>query len=547
MKKRVFLSIFLTSFVTLLLTAAMVLAAVYSGLTNDVCSRLEAECERVSALVEGGRAGALELIGESCIDRITLVAPDGSVSFDNHADATGMENHANRPEIAEAKRNGTSRSERESETFGKKSYYYAKRLNNGSVIRAGATADSVIGAVAGVAPWIVFLLLLTLLVAAFLSNRLTRVFLAPVLGLDLHEPLKNEAYEELSPLLRRLERQNIQISEQMDELKRRQTEFDHVTAEMDEGLLLLSAEGDILFANRVVRELFPDDDVSGNYLRLCRDPEYVRAARLALNGKSARGRLKRNGRVYELTCSSAEGGAAAVFFLDVTEKEQSEQRRREFSANVSHELKTPLTGIMGFAEIIENGVAKPEDIPAFAGKIHSEAGRLLSLIEDIIRLSRLDETEDQTEFEPVELYGICRSVTENLSSKAESCGVTLALDGEPVTVPGQWQTLEQMFFNLIDNAIVYNRPGGSVTVTVGKSNGVPFVRVSDTGIGIEPKDQARVFERFYRVDKSHSKSTGGTGLGLSIVKHGALTHKAEVKLQSVPGEGTRIELVFPHI
>ncbi len=545
MKKRVFGSIFLTSFITLLLTAAMVLAAVYSGLTREVRSRLKDECRRISALVEEKQDDALEAVGDSCSDRLTLVLPDGMVRFDNQADTSEMGNHAERPEIIAARENGAGQSERQSETFGRKSYYYAQRLTDGSVLRVGTTTDSALGGVFTVLPWISFLLLLTLLIAGLLSDCLTRAFLGPIITLDLKDPIKNKAYDELSPLLRRIAKQNGQIAAQMEELQRRQTEFGHVTERMDEGLLLLSSTGDILFANRAVREMFPDDEVSGHYLRLCRDAEYIRVVSSALGGRSAHGRMGKNGRIYELTCGTTGDGAAALFFLDVTEHEQSEQQRREFSANVSHELKTPLTSIMGYAEIIENGIVKPEDISRFAGKIRSEAKRLLTLIEDIIRLSRLDEGGGGTVMEPVELYAICERVKENLLEKAGEYHVRLMLEGDKATVKGEPQTLEQMVFNLADNAIVYNKPEGDVVITVGMHDSAPFVRVSDTGIGIAHSDQERVFERFYRVDKSHSKSTGGTGLGLSIVKHGAAMHGTEIILNSVPDEGTQIELVFP--
>ncbi len=547
MKKRVFGSIFLTSFITLLLAAAMVLAAVYSGLTREVRLRLKDECERISALLEGKQEDTLEIVGKSYSDRLTLVFPDGAVMFDNKADISEMGNHAERPEIIAARENGAGQSERQSETFGRKSYYYAQRLADGSVLRVGTTTDSALGGVFTVLPWISFLLLLTLLIAGLLSDCLTRAFLGPIITLNLKDPLKNKAYDELSPLLRRIAKQNGQIAAQMEELQRRQTEFGHVTERMDEGLLLLSADGDILFANRAVRKMFPGDDVSGNYLRLCRDAEYMRVVGSALGGRSAHGRMDKNGRIYELTCGAAGNGAAALFFLDVTEREQAEQQRREFSANVSHELKTPLTSIMGYAEIIENGIVKPEDISRFARKIRSEAKRLLTLIEDIIRLSRLDEGGRQTVMEPVELYAICGRVKESLLEKAEEYHVSLILEGDKATVKGEPQTLEQMIFNLADNAIVYNKPEGNVIITAGMHGNAPFVRVSDTGTGIAPADQERVFERFYRVDKSHSKSTGGTGLGLSIVKHGAAMHGAEIILQSVPDEGTQVELVFPEM
>ena len=396
---------------------------------------------------------------------------------------------------------------------------------------------------------IVLIVLLALLVAALLASWLTHVFLAPIVALDLHDPLKNDAYDELSPLLQRMAKQNRRIEAQMSELKRRQAEFDDVTARMDEGLVLFSAMGDILFANRAVRALFPKDSASGGYLTLCRDPEYVRVVEEALGGESAHGRMEKDGRVYSLTASSVAGEgqshAAVLFVVDSTERDQAERQRQEFTANVSHELKTPLTSIMGYAEIMENGIVKPEDVAPFAGKIRAEAVRLLTLIEDIIRLSQLDEGGAPAPFEPVELLALCGTVRDRLQHKAAAHKVTLAVTGKPVTAQAQRRTLEQMVFNLADNAVAYNRAGGSVTIEAGAEGGAPFIRVSDTGIGIAPADQARVFERFYRVDKSHSKMTGGTGLGLSIVKHGAALHHAKIELQSALGVGTTITLRFP--
>lgn len=545
MKKRVFGSIFLTAFVILALTAVVILIAVYSSFTREIRTRLQDDCRRIAALLEERRADALTLANEIYGDRITLVAPDGMVLYDNQADAVNMGNHKDRPEILAAVQTGEGQSERQSETVARKSFFCAQRLSDGSVLRVGTTSDSALGAFFRVLPWIAALLLLTLLIAALLSCGLTRLFLAPILLLDLQHPLENKVYDELSPLLRRIAKQNKLLAEKMEELQRRQKEFDHVTAHMDEGLLLLSASGDILFANQTLRKLFPESNVSGNYLRLCRNPAYVRTVQSALKGKSAHSQLDKDGRIYELTCSAAEEGAAALFFLDVTAREQAEQQRREFSANVSHELKTPLTSIMGYAEIIENGLVKPEDLACFSGKIYFEAKRLLSLIEDIICLSQLDESGCQTIMETVDLYGVCNRVKEHLFAKSEKYQVTLTLEGEQALVQGQSQMLEQMIFNLVDNAIVYNKPKGNVSIAVGIRDAFSFVCVSDTGIGIALAEQTRIFERFYRVDKSHSKSTGGTGLGLSIVKHGAAIHGAEIHLQSVPAQGTQIELVFP--
>ena len=372
------------------------------------------------------------------------------------------------------------------------------------------------------------------------------------IGRLYYENYRDTADAFLAELCQQVTDANAHVAEmeaQMDELQRRQAEFDDITARMDEGLVLFSGKGMILFANHAARALFPHDSAEGSYLTLCRDANYIQVVEQALDGKGAHGKLERNGRIYELTASSVEENsawhAAVLLIVDITERERAEQQRQEFTANVSHELKTPLTSIMGYAEIIAGGIAKPEDVAPFAGKIRTEAQRLLALIEDIIHLSRLDEGGETVAFEPVELSALCDTVRDRLQSKAAGKGIALRIEGEPAAVSGQRRMLEQMIFNLTDNAINYNKPQGSVTLTTGTESGRPFVQVSDTGIGIAPADQQRVFERFYRVDKSHSKMTGGTGLGLSIVKHGAALHHAEVELKSVLGEGTCITLRFP--
>ena len=549
MRKRVFGSIFLTALITLLLTASLLLVAVHSGLSNDVRSRLASECSSIASTLQEEGLEELERIGRIYADRITWIGTDGDVLYDNEGNEDGMENHAERPEIADAFETGVGESSRLSDTLSEQTYYYALRLGDGTVLRCASTADSAFGALSTASPWIVLVVLLALLVAALLASWLTHVFLEPIVTLDLHAPLKNDAYDELSPLLHRMDKQNHKIASQLSELKRRQAEFDDITARMDEGLVLFSAQGDILFANRAVRALFPKDSAVGSYMTLCRDAEYIRVVEDALAGESAHGRMEKDGRVYSLTASSVaedgQGHAAVLFVVDITERDQAERQRQEFTANVSHELKTPLTSIMGYAEIMENGIVRPEDIAPFAGKIRTEARRLLTLIEDIIRLSQLDEGGDPTPFEPVELCALCGTVRDRLQQKAAAHKVRLRVAGDAVTVSGQRRTLEQMIFNLADNAIAYNKPGGSVLLETGTQDGAPFVRVSDNGIGIAPADQQRVFERFYRVDKSHSKMTGGTGLGLSIVKHGAALHHAEIEMQSALGEGTTITLHFP--
>ena len=548
MRKRVFGSIFLTALVMLLLSVSLMIVAIHFGLSGNARSRLEDECTSILRMTDGEDAPVLHEIGSGYADRITLVAADGTVLYDNEADPADMENHARRPEIEQAMATGVGTASRFSDTFTQQTYYYAKKADSGNVLRLSATAASALSALSYASPWIMAVVLLALMVALLLASWLTYKFLAPIDTIDLSHPLQNSAYDELSPLLHRMDKQNRKIDAQIDELRRRQAEFDDVTARMDEGLVLFSAEGDILFANRAARALFPEDKAEGGYLTLCRNAAYIEAVRTALSGKSAHGRMERDGRMYELTASSVAGEgqnhAAVLMIVDVTEREQAEQRRQEFTANVSHELKTPLTSIMGYAEIIENGIVKPQDVCPFAGKIRAEARRLLTLIEDIIRLSQLDEGGDPAPFEPVELAALCGTVRARLAAKADNSEVTLKVEGAPVTISGQRRTLEQMIFNLADNAIAYNKPHGSVTLTTGEENGAPFVRVTDTGIGIAPADQQRVFERFYRVDKSHSKMTGGTGLGLSIVKHGAALHHAKIEMKSALGEGTTITVRF---
>lgn len=551
MRKRVFGSIFLTALVTLLLTVSLLLAAVHSGLSHDMQERLASECRYIAAAVDDGGRAMLEELGSLYADRITLIAADGTVQYDNAGDEAVMENHAARPEVAAALRDGVGEDSRLSDTLETQTYYYAIRQQDGTVLRVASTAASTFGALSTASPWIVLIVLVTLLVAALLASWLTHVFLAPIIALDLHEPLKNDAYDELSPLLHRMDKQNRKIRSQMDELRRRQAEFDDITSGMDEGLVLFSAQGEILFANRTVHQMFPEETAAGGYLTLCRDPAYIRVVERALRGESSHERMEKDGRVYSVTASSvAEGGqgyAAVLFLVDITDRDQAERQRQEFTANVSHELKTPLTSIMGYAEIMENGIVRPEDIGRFSGKIRSEAVRLLGLIEDIIRLSRLEEGGGPAPFEPVELHALCRTVCDRLQHKAAAHRVSIQVQGTETAVCGQRAALEQMVFNLADNAIAYNKPEGSVTIETGTQDGAPFVRVADTGIGIAPADQPRVFERFYRVDKSHSRETGGTGLGLSIVKHGAALHHAGVELQSAPGQGTVITLRFPKV
>ena len=565
MKKRIFWSILLSCFLTLLITAAFVTSVLYVNSWVEYKHEIEIEALYVGEAVNvmdtanGAAARYLEEVGRSTKNRITLIAADGSVLFDSYADEDDLDNHLSRPEIADALSAGNGQAERLSDTFGARSYYSALRLDDGSVLRIGGTSKSVLGIIGNALVWIVVVSAFVLLITVLAASLLTGTIIRPINKIDLNAPLAAPAYDELSPLLLRMEKQNARIHKQIRELSKQREEFHYITGNMSEGLVIFDDHGAVLTINSSAESIlgcgaqpvFEDSAADGcaSYLKLSRDLHYIRTVEAALDGRPAVAEMERNGRLYRLSATPVERRedsryAAVLFIVDVTDRERAEQLRKEFSANVSHELKTPLTTIMGYAEIIGNGIARTEDIPEFAGKIRLEAARLLSLIEDIIKLSRLDENELTSRFEPVELAEVCRSVVKKLSDKAQKADVSLTFAGSPCVVNGIESILYEILFNLTDNAIIYNRKGGEVRLSLTEAGGRATVVVEDTGIGIAHEHIDRIFERFYRVDKSHSRETGGTGLGLSIVKHGALLHGASLKLESEPGEGTRVTLTF---
>ena len=532
-----------------LLTVALFMSMLYQYFQEQFTAQLENEAALVSAGVEA--MGQDYLDGLSSTNRITWVAPDGTVLFDNTADPASMENHADRVEIQEAMRGSRGTSVRESATLSEKTIYAARRLSDGSVIRlAGAQRTVAVLLLSMIQPLLI-ILALSLLLAAVLASRLSKGMIQPILNLDLEHPEQCETYDELSPLLTRIRRQNDTIQRQMETLRQRQQEFTALTENMSEGFLLLDQRGHVLSYNsgalRLLGAAPPREEA--NVLTLDRGENFRQTVETALAGTRCQEHLERSGRQVQLLADPVFRGeqvaGAVLVLVDVTEREQGEQMRREFTANVSHELKTPLTAISGMAEIIKNGMVKPEDVAGFAADIYKECQRLITLVEDVIHLSRLDEGGAGLEKEPVELLGLCRKAVQRLEPLAQSSQVTIKTEGTPCTLPGIPGILEEIVYNLCDNAIKYNRPGGSVTVTVTPTKAGTELAVSDTGIGIPPEDQQRVFERFYRVDKSHSKEIGGTGLGLSIVKHGAMLHDARVELESTLGQGTTVRVIFP--
>ena len=535
----------------MVLSIALFMGMLYQYFSDQMMTELESETWLVSRGVE--LDGMDYLNGLHTTSRVTWVAADGTVLYDNEADASTMENHADREEIQEALTSETGTAQRFSSTLSEQTLYVTQRLSDGTVIRL-ASAQKTVGLllISMIQP-ILIILVLSLLLSAVLASRLSKGLIKPILSLDLEHPEDCETYDELTPLLSRLKRQNDTIQQQMNLLKQRQTEFAALTDNMSEGFLLLDRQGHVLSHNSGALRLLGVEEPEGevNVLVLNREEPFRQAVDEALSGKRSQQMLHLNGRYCKLLANPvlADGkpAGAVLVLLDVTEQEQRDELRREFTANVSHELKTPLTSISGIAEIMQSGMVKPEDIQSFAGDIYQEAQRLIALVEDIIRLSRLDEGAESLERESVNLLSVAQDVARRLDSAAQKAGVTLKVMGLSVEVRGIPSVLDEMVYNLCDNAIKYNHPGGTVNVTVAPADdGSAEVTVEDTGIGIPVEDQSRVFERFYRVDKSHSKEIGGTGLGLSIVKHGASLHGAQIHMDSQVGRGTSVQLLFPH-
>lgn len=550
MTKRIFRSICLVALAVFMASLVLIMGVLYGYFSDLQKSQLKSQTELVAQGVEAqGEAFFSGL--EDAGFRVTWIAPNGDVLYDNQADAAQMENHADRQEVIAAAESGYGESSRYSATLMEKLLYEAKRLPDGSVVRLSGTQDTVVSLILGMYQPILFIILVAAILSLLLAYRLSKRIVQPLNKLNLDDPLSGEGYAELAPLLRRIDSQQRQIRLQSSELKHRREEFDAVTASMNEGLVLLGSDGEILFINQSAARLLEADIscVGQNILSLSRSLPLRELLSRAQRGERAESVAPLGGGEYQLDASpvitdGAVTGVALLIF-DVTEREKSEQMRREFTANVSHELKTPLHSISGCAELLNNGMVMPEDVKGFSAQIYSEAQRMIRLVDDIIRLSRLDEGGDEQKREETDLLPLAQDAVKSLSTEAAAAGVTLMLSGESAVIKGIPQLLGAIIFNLCDNSIKYNRPGGSVRIQVLDEGSAAVLSVADTGIGIPVEQQSRVFERFYRVDKSHSKEVGGTGLGLSIVKHAAQLHNARIELKSVPGEGTTVTLRFP--
>lgn len=550
MKNKIFRALVVLAAMAVLLASLLITFVVSQDFFNETKKELSQEARYISmGLASGGDEYLNKIAAENTGDvRVTLIDSDGTVLFDNQAEAKTLENHAMRQEVMEAIANGSGEEERFSDTLDQTTYYYAVRLEDGKILRLARTIDSIYKSVMQMTPFMLGIVIFVAVLASIVARRLTKNLVQPLDDVNLDEPLDNDTYDELAPFLTRIAKQKRQLSKNLAKLRSKQEELTIITNNMNEGMVLLNGHQNVLFINESAAKIFGFDakDIIGkNILTVDRAQEVQDLLQKVAAAGSGEGLYERDKRFYQLSGSSVNGSGSVILIYDVTEKMAAEQMRREFSANVSHELKTPLQSILGYAEIMKNGLVKDEDKQRFLERIHAEAENMIELIQQIMELSRLDENKSVGDFVDVDLYAMAQNIAARLKYKADKRGITLDVAGSNAVVCGVQSVLSEVLYNLVDNAIKYNKDNGSVSVKVADGADEVTVSVSDTGIGIGAADRERVFERFYRADKSHNKETGGTGLGLSIVKHGVLYHKGRVDLESELGKGTTITIVLP--
>ncbi len=550
MKNKIFRALVALAAMAVLVASGLITFLVSQDYFNETKKELAQEARYISMGLESGGNDFLNKIAaeNGSNVRITLIDKDGIVLFDNQAEAKTLENHAMRQEIMEAVAVGAGEAERFSDTLDKTTYYYAVRLEDGKILRLARTIDSIYKSVLQMLPIMGGIVIVVAFLASIVARRVTFNLVKPLDQVNLDEPLDNETYDELAPFLTRIAKQKRQLSKNLKKLRGKQEELTIITNNMNEGLVLLNGQQNVLFINESAAKIFgfsAKEVIGRNILTVDRAQEVQDLLQKVSQAGKGEGLYEKDGHFYQLSGSSVNGSGSVILIYDVTEKMTAEKLRREFSANVSHELKTPLQSILGYAEIMKNGLVKDEDKQRFLERIHAEAGNMIELIQNIMELSRLDENKTLDEFEDVDLLKLAQSVTLRLKHKAQTKGVTLNVSGSSACVCGVQSILSEVLYNLVDNSIKYNKDNGKVDVKVQDGSEEVTVSVNDTGIGIGAADRERVFERFYRADKSHSKEIGGTGLGLSIVKHGVLFHKGRVELESEPGVGTTITFVLP--
>lgn len=556
MKKKLIESMLLVALVCVLLSLGFVLPRLYWSFAERTSAELRDMAVGLAAIADGAE-NRPETLARLHADlpnlRLSWIDSTGKVLYDSGVSQSDtLENHADREEFKEALESGAGSGSRLSASLGERTYYYAHKLSDGSVLRLAKTERSVWAELAGLIPWLLLIAVLAIGLSIVLAGLLTKYLMAPILRLDLDHPEENVVYDELTPLLERISKQNKRIEEQLRAHRETLQITTTITENMAEGLLMLAPDGRIVSINHSAARLLgstPEAFQGHHYLLACRDLDFHRHIEQALQKKRAESKIILHGRIFQVLaepiCEDSDLDGVIILLLDITEHEQAEMTRREFSANVSHELKTPLTTIAGYAEMMQTGLSNAEDTAELSGKILGESRRLLALIEDIIKLSRLDEQTGELERVPVPLLRLAASVVDRAQPAAAERGLTLGCTGTEQMVLGSPMLLEEILRNLVDNAVRYNVAGGSVQVEIGEDAESTLICVSDTGVGIAPEHRARIFERFYRVDKSHSRETGGTGLGLSIVKHGVQNLGGTVALSSEPGVGTEVTIAFP--
>lgn len=549
MTKKIFKSILIVAGTVLLASIVIIMGCLYEYFSNIQKDKLADELDIAASAVELYGTDYLKNI-DSERYRITWIQADGKVIYDTQAGADSMENHADRQEVKQALAEGEGSSSRYSDTLMEKTSYYARLLDDGSVLRVSTTYATAGLLVLGMLQPILVVLIAALVLSGILARRISKRIVEPMNSLDLDRPLENDTYEELSPLLNRINQQHKEIEMQMRYLKQRTDEFTQITESMKEGLILLDNKGNVLSINEAAQNILETDSscIGHNFLSIERSRSINHAIAKAFEDGHSEEYAEYAGREYQIDISRIESGGetvgAVLLAFDITEQQNAQRNRREFTANVSHELKTPLQGIIGSAELIENGMVKPEDMPRFTGHIRKEASRLVTLIEDIIRLSQLDEGR-QMPSEQVDLFELAEEVRSVLEGACEAKHINMKLMGEHVSIDGVKRLLYEIIYNLCDNAVKYNNEGGIADIDISSDEKNAYITVRDSGIGIPQDQQQRVFERFYRVDKSHSKESGGTGLGLSIVKHAVSYHNGTVSMKSEPGNGTEIRVSIP--
>lgn len=549
MTKKIFKSIVLVAGVVLLASIVIIMGVLYQYFGEVQENQMKDELSISSVAVEEDGVTYLSKL-ESNRYRITWIKADGTVIYDTKNGADTMENHADREEVREALSSGEGEGTRYSSTLLENTMYCAKRLSDGTVLRISMSRASAGALAFGMIQPILIVLIVALALSGILASQISKRIARPLNDLDLEHPLENNTYDEISPLLNRINFQHKEIKSQVKELQQKKDEFNQITSSMNEGLVLLDNNGTILSINPAAQNILETDEycIGKDFLTIDRRHDMSIAIQNALNNGKSEIRSEINGREYQFDISRIQSAnktiGAVLLAFDITERELAEKTRREFTANVSHELKTPLQGIIGSAELIEGGMVKPEDMPRFVSHIKEEAKRLVVLIEDIIRLSELDEGSAMPQSE-VDLLNITNEVKNNLDETAKAKNVSIQVSGKNVVIEGVKRLIYEIIFNLCDNAIKYNKDGGKVDISISETESNSVIKVKDNGIGIAPEEQNHIFERFYRVDKSHSKASGGTGLGLSIVKHAVQYHNGTVTIDSQIGKGTEITIAIP--